>query len=224
MRLVIRSYTKQFRHNTVLDDITASFESGTIYGLQGKNGSGKTMLMRALSGLIRPTSGTVEVDGVPLGKDFDMLPSVGVLLESPTFLDSYTGLRNLETIASIRQVAHRKQLEDTLRRVGLDPLDKRPYRKYSLGMKQRLGIACAIMESPDVVMLDEPFNALDASGISLTRTIIREEKERGALVILACHDAQELANLADEILVIEQGRLVSVIDDVRKGVENGDGL
>ncbi|WP_294379372.1 ABC transporter ATP-binding protein [Senegalimassilia anaerobia] len=209
MRVEISHYTKAIKGITVLDDVNLILEPGTCYGLRGKNGSGKTMLMRAIAGLLFPTSGGVFVDGKKLGKDIDFPASVGLLIETPSFLPRYAGFKNLQLLAGLRGVAGGDDIAEALRRVGLDSDDKRPYRKYSLGMQQRLGIACAIMEHPDLILLDEPINALDPSGVARVETIVREEKERGAIVVVACHDAEELDLLADEIFVMAEGRLTS---------------
>lgn len=210
MRVEVCSLCKDIRHVHVLDDINLVLESGCVYGVQGKNGSGKTMLLRALSGLIRPTSGCVRIDGETLGVDRSFPDSVGLLIENPAFIDKYTGKKNLELIAGIRGQIGSLEIDESLRRVGLDPCDRRRYRKYSLGMKQRLGVACAIMESPSLVLLDEPINALDPRGVDCVETIVREEKERGALVIIACHDKEELTTLADEIITMAEGRVISL--------------
>jgi ABC-2 type transport system ATP-binding protein len=166
------------------------------------------MLMRAICGLIKPTSGCVRLDGKELGADYEFLPNTGTLLENPVFLQQYTGKENLQILASIRNVIKGKDIDAVLTNIGLDPEDKRKYKKYSLGMKQRLGIAAAIMENPDVVILDEPFNALDRSGCDLTESIIKELKVENKIVILACHEFYRLESLCDEIFVIENGKII----------------
>lgn len=200
--------TKRIQGNTVLDQISLRFESGTIYGLRGKNGCGKTMLMRALCGLIFLTEGTITIDGETLGKSISFPRSIGALIENPSFISGYTGLKNLQILADIQKRINSDQVRASIQRVGLEPDDKRKYRKYSLGMKQRLGIAAAIMEHPDIVILDEPINALDESGVHLVRKILHELKEDGCLIVLACHDKEELDFLADEIYLMENGRIV----------------
>lgn len=161
MKVELKNVSKRLNDVTVLEDISLTLESGTIYGLKGKNGCGKTMLMRMMAGLIYPTSGTVSIDGEILHKDIATPRSIGILIENPAFLPGYTGQRNLELLAGLTGKADRTQIAKTMSRVGLDPNDKRTYRKYSLGMKQRLGIACALMECPDLILLDEPINAID---------------------------------------------------------------
>ena len=185
-----------------------NLEGGKVYGLKGKNGSGKTMLMRAVCGLILPTGGSIAINGEQLGKQISFPRSVGILIENPSFIPGYTGLKNLSVLAAIQKRVGEDEIRETLEKIGLDPDDKRTYRKYSLGMKQRLGIAAAVMENPDIVILDEPINALDESGAKQVRTILKEQKERGAVCIIACHDFEELNFLSDEIIEIAEGRIV----------------
>lgn len=206
MYIELKNVTKQIKGVTILDNISCRFESGKVYGLKGKNGSGKTMLMRAISGLIK-VQGEVIIDGKLLGKEFTFPPSIGILIENPSFVSDYTGLKNLEMLACIQNKITREDIKKTLEEVGLEPEDKRTYRKYSLGMKQRLGIAAAIMEKPDIVILDEPINALDESGAKLIRQILQRQKERGAVCIIACHDVEELEFLSDEIYEIVEGKM-----------------
>lgn len=206
--IAIQNLSKTIKGNAVIQDISMNLKSGVIYGFKGINGSGKTMLMRLICGLIRPTEGEIRINGKTLGKDLSFPESIGVFLENPAFLDSYSGFQNLKILASIKSVATDEDIHATLSRVGLSPNDKKKYRKYSLGMKQRLGIAAAIMEKPDIVILDEPTNSLDADGVTLVKQIVQEEKVRGALVILSCHDGELLKNLSDEIFLLECGHLV----------------
>ncbi len=206
--IVIQNLSKTIKSNAVIQDISMNLKSGVIYGFKGINGSGKTMLMRLICGLIRPTEGEILINGKTLGKDLSFPESIGVFLENPAFLDSYSGFQNLKILASIKSVATDEDIRATLSRVGLSPNDKKKYRKYSLGMKQRLGVAAAIMEKPDIVILDEPTNSLDADGVTLVKQIVQEEKGRGALVILSCHDGELLKDLSDEIFLLECGHLV----------------
>ncbi|MDY4910150.1 MAG: ATP-binding cassette domain-containing protein [Candidatus Fimenecus sp.] len=205
--IAIQNLSKTIKSNAVIQDISMNLKSGVIYGFKGINGSGKTMLMRLICGLIRPTEGEIRINGKTLGKDLSFPESIGVFLENPAFLDSYSGFQNLKILASIKSVATDEDIRATLSRVGLSPNDKKKYRKYSLGMKQRLGIAAAIMEKPDIVILDEPTNSLDADGVMLVKQIVQEEKVRGALVILSCHDGALLEGLSDEIFLLERWRL-----------------
>lgn len=206
--IAIQNLSKTIKSNAVIQDISMNLKSGVIYGFKGINGSGKTMLMRLICGLIRPTEGEIRINGKTLDKDLSFPESIGVFLENPAFLDSYSGFQNLKILASIKSVATDEDIRATLSRVGLSPNDKKKYRKYSLGMKQRLGIAAAIMEKPDIVILDEPTNSLDADGVMLFKQIVQEEKVRGALVILSCHDGELLKDLSDEIFLLECGHLV----------------
>ena len=203
----IVNYTKEIRGRIVLDSVSLTFHPGRIYGLKGVNGSGKTMLLRAVCGLIYPTHGYVEIDGERLGKDISFPRSISALIESPAFLDNFTGYKNLEMIASLKEVATKEDIENALMEVGLDPHDTRTYRKYSLGMKQKLGLACCFMENPDIILLDEPFNALDEESVEKVKKIIFKHKERGALIVLACHDGESLSSLSDEIYNIVEGRV-----------------
>ncbi|MCB6722606.1 MAG: ATP-binding cassette domain-containing protein [Clostridia bacterium] len=205
----INHLTKEIHKNLVLQDVTMKMYSGKIYGLQGINGSGKTMLMRAIIGFIRPSSGTVLINDKILSKDIEFPESIGFLLETPSFLDRYSGFDNLKILADIKRDLSEQEIRDTLSRVGLEPYDKKKYRKYSLGMKQRLGIAAAIMGEPDIVILDEPTNALDTEGIGMVKTILAQQKERGALVIISCHDLNLLKEISDEVFLLEGGKIVN---------------
>lgn len=205
--IVVNEVSKSIYGVPIINSVSMTLVSGNVYGFQGINGSGKTMLMRLICGLIYPTKGEIVIDGKRLGKEITFPQSVGLLLENPAFLDSYTGFENLEMLASIKNIITREEIHDAITSVGLDPLDKRKYKKFSLGMKQRLGIAAAIMEKPDILILDEPTNSLDSSGVSLVKTIIAKERERGAIIILACHDLPVLQDVSDEIFLLEQGKI-----------------
>ena len=207
MNIQVVEVTKRIRRNLILDNVSLEMESGKIYGLQGPNGSGKTMLMRLLCGLIKANKGKVLIDGKEIGKDIDFPESVGLLIENPAFWGNYTGLKNLELLAELQKRIDTEQIRETISDVGLDPDDKRHFSKYSLGMKQRLGIAAAIMEKPEIILLDEPTNALDERGVAEICDLIRREKERGALIVIACHDADILEDLADEIYTIYEGKV-----------------
>lgn len=208
MIITLDKAAKTIHGAQVLKSVSLELVSGRVYGLMGPNGSGKTMLMRLACGLILPSSGSVEIDGKRLGRDMDFPESVGLLIESPAFLPSYTGCKNLELLASIKGRVSAEDLRNALRDVGLEPADKRKYRKYSLGMKQRLGLAAAIMEKPDLLILDEPTNALDREGVKLVPELVKREKKRGALVLLTCHDSALLREMSDTIILIEEGRAV----------------
>lgn len=209
MYLQLKHVTKKIKQEILLDDISIEFHSGNVYGLQGKNGSGKTMLMRAICGLITLSSGEIIINGEVLHKDISFPRSVGALLENPSFLNGYTGLENLELLADIQGEIKEKELRECLEKVGLDAEDRRTYRKYSLGMKQKLGIAAAIMGTPEIVILDEPINALDEAGVENVRKILLELKEKGSIIIVACHDREELELLSDKIVKIAKGRIIT---------------
>ena len=197
--------------NMVLDNINLHMVSGQVYGFQGINGSGKTMLMRALIGLIHPTSGTILIDQKELGKDMDFPKSIGFLLENPTFLDMYSGPDNLRLLAGVDNNISadmiNKEIDSLIEEVGLKSARNKKYKKYSLGMKQRLGIAAAVLGNPDIVVLDEPTNALDDDGKDMVKRIVKMQKERGALVIISCHEMQTLEELSDEIVRLKEGRI-----------------
>ena len=216
MNIKISHVSKIIKNNPVIKDISMELQSGAVYGFKGINGSGKTMLMRLISGLIRPSQGEISMNGKILGKDISFPNSIGVFLENPAFLDAYSGFNNLKLLASIKSVASDDDIRNTLLRVGLDPNSDKKYKKYSLGMKQRLGIAAAIMEKPEIVILDEPTNSLDEDGVDLVKHIVRNEKERGALVVVSCHDEEILKGMSDEVFLLEQGRLIGHITEEDK--------
>lgn len=208
----LEDYCKSFKSAEVLKNINLTLESGKVIGLKGKNGSGKTMLMRAISGLILQTSGKVYINDKELGRHISFPPSIGILIENPSFISNYTGFKNLKILASIQNRISDDEIRDAIRKVGLDPDDKRTFKKYSLGMKQRLGIAAAIMERPDIVILDEPINALDEAGAGLIKGLLDELKANGSLIIIACHDTEELNYLSDEIYEIYDGEITGHIE------------
>ena len=216
MNIKISHVSKTIKNNPVIKDISMELQSGAVYGFKGINGSGKTMLMRLISGLIRPSQGEISMNGKILGKDISLPNSIGVFLENPAFLDAYSGFNNLKLLASIKSVASDDDIRNPLLRVGLDPDSNKKYKKYSLGMKQRLGVAAAIMEKPEIVILDEPTNSLDEDGVDLVKHIVRNEKERGALVVVSCHDEEILKGMSDEVFLLEQGRLIGHITEEDK--------
>lgn len=203
----LKEVVKDIKGKRIIDHVTLHLESGKITGLKGVNGSGKTMLMRLISGLITPTSGSITINGKQLGKDITFPESVGILIENPAFLDTYSGFDNLKMLASIQNRIGEEEIRAILAKVGLDPQDKKKYRKYSLGMKQRLGIAAAVMENPDIIILDEPTNALDSDGVEMLKGILHEHRERGALLLISCHDLATLKELSDEMYLMESGAL-----------------
>ena len=208
MELIAEKINKTIRKKVILSDVSLNLKSGKIYGFAGRNGSGKTMLFRALSGLMGIDSGSVVWDKKTLHKDFSVLPSLGIVIENAGLYPNLTGVQNLTYLANLTKRIGQEEIVRAISRVGLDPQDKRRYGKYSLGMKQRLVIAQAIMEKPDVIMLDEPTNALDELGVEEIRRVILEEKERGALILLASHNKEDIRILADELYRVENGQVM----------------
>ena len=207
MTIEVRNAAKILHNIPVLQDVNLTLNSGTIYGLRGVNGSGKTMLMRLLAGLIRPSKGMVLVDGRELGKELSFPPDMGMLIENPAFLDGYTAAQNLRLLAGIRRKVGDDRIWQVLEQAGLNYEDNRKYRQFSLGMKQRLGIAGAVLEHPRFLLVDEPTNALDTDGVAMVRQILQEEKKQGALIVLACHDFSVLQELSDVIYSVKEGRV-----------------
>jgi ABC-2 type transport system ATP-binding protein len=204
----IEELSKSIKGVLILDKVSITLTSGKIYGLRGKNGSGKTMLMRAMAGLLIPDSGSVIINGKTLHKDISFPESIGILIENPSFLPQYTGFKNLKLLAGLTGNISDDEIRTELDRVGLDPEDKRIYRKYSLGMKQKLGIANAIMGEPDIIILDEPINALDEESVKKIKKVLLEIRDKGKLIIIACHDREELEYLSDIIYEIKDGSIV----------------
>lgn len=214
--IVIEGLNKRIKGVLILDNVSITFGSGKIYGLKGKNGSGKTMLMRAISGLIIPDSGSVTINGKTLHKDIQFPESIGVLIETPSFLPQYTGYKNLKLLAGLSDNVSDEDIRCALARVGLDSNDKRTYKKYSLGMKQKLGIANAILGEPDIIVLDEPINALDEESVKGIKSVLLELRDKDKLIIIACHDKEELEFLSDVIYEIKDGSITGrkEFDDV----------
>lgn len=210
IEIEVKDLCKSINKNMVLQNINLHMISGKIYGFQGVNGSGKTMLMRTLIGLIHPTSGKIYINNKELGKDMDFPKSIGFLLENPAFLDMYSGVDNLKFLAKADdnyKTGDLDYIKEIIEEVGLSDAGKKKYKKYSLGMKQRLGIAAAILGSPEIVILDEPTNALDDAGKEMVKKVIKKQKDRGALVIISCHDMQTLEELSDEIIRLKEGKV-----------------
>lgn len=220
--LELHGVTKEIRKNQVLRNISLTIERGTVTGFRGVNGSGKTMLLRIISGLIHPTAGSVTIDGRLLGKEIEFPPSMGLLIENPAFLEQYDALDNLRILNSISaRIISDKELRGLVERVGLGQANGKKYRKYSLGMKQRLGLAAAVLGEPDLVLMDEPTNALDVEGIEMLRGLIGQERRRGAAVVVACHDTAFLDSVADVIYCFEDGSFVGTVDPQGKDEEWG---
>lgn len=216
----IECLTKVYGEEKVLNDISITFEKGHIYGLVGANGCGKTTLMRCICGFSRPTSGKVIVAGKQVGKDVNFAPKTGIIIESPGFLPHYSGLRNLQILASISGGADKTRAANVMRQVDLDPESKKPVGKYSLGMRQRLGIAQAIMEDPDILMLDEPFNGLDKTAMEEIRGLFQQLKSNGKLIILVSHYAQEIADNCDVVYELAGGTLRAADKAPHEAVSN----
>ena len=206
--IVIDHLTKVYGNQTVLDDVNLVLESGSIYGLVGRNGSGKTMLLKHICGFVRPTSGFISIDGKIIGKDVDIPENMGIIIEMPGFLANYTGFQNLRILAKIRNRIDNRHIEDTIKLVGLDPSSKKKVGKYSMGMRQRLGLAQALMEDPDVLLLDEPMNGLDNEGVAEMRSILLAQKEKGKLIMVASHNQEDIDLLCDEIYRFDKGRII----------------
>ncbi|MGW5952462.1 ATP-binding cassette domain-containing protein [Bacillus mycoides] len=205
----VDNVTKIIKKHRVLDNINLSLEKGKIYGFRGHNGSGKTMLFRVLSGLMKPTTGEIRIEDKILQKDISFPESVGILIEYPGFIPEYTGFANLKLLAMIQQKIDNKTIREAITQVGLNPDDKRKFKKYSLGMKQRLGIAQAIMENPDLLILDEPTNALDEEAVAIVCKLLMDLKSEGKTILIASHDKTFLQSLADEIYEINNGKIIS---------------
>ncbi|HCO29004.1 MAG TPA: multidrug ABC transporter ATP-binding protein [Lachnospiraceae bacterium] len=220
MYLEIKNITKVIDGTKVLDSITLSMERGKIYGLRGRNGSGKTMIMKAVCGLIRVKEGEIWIDGELLGKKYDFPKSIGALIETPGFVENYSGYSNLKMLADMKGFIGKKEIEMIMERVGLDPKEKKKVKKYSLGMRQKLGIAAALMEHPELIVLDEPTNALDEESVQVLHCLLQEEKDRGALIMISSHDEEELKLLCDEIYIVNAGKVKKKLEQIPEGKQN----
>lgn len=190
---------KSFRTEAVLTDVSLRIRPGQIFGVIGNNGSGKTVLMKCICGFLQPDKGTIQVNGQIIGKECDFPDRLGVIIETPGFIPNMSGYQNLKILAALKGRIGKKEIIETIRRVGLDPGMRKPVAKYSLGMRQRLGIAQAIMENPDVLILDEPFNGLDKNGVAQMRELLKELKVQGKSILLASHNAQDIEVLCDTV-------------------------
>ena len=202
-RAEIKNAYKVIKENEVLSDVSMVLEKGKIYGLTGRNGSGKTMVLRLLAGIMKPTKGEVYYDGKNINDDNYIKPDIGLVIENIGVYSEFTGRKNLELLAGIRGNVGLKEVDNAIRRVGLDPDNARPVKKYSLGMKKRIVIAQAIMEKPEILILDEPTNGLDKDGVELFRRIILEERDRGAVIVIASHNNEDMEGLFDVVYKIE---------------------
>lgn len=203
----MKNVTKQYGANKVLRDVSLTCEAGKIYGLIGRNGSGKTVLLKCICGLVIPTNGEVRVWGQSVGKDVDFPENIGFIIESPGFLLQESGLSNLKHLASIRGKIGIDEIRKSMDTVGLDPDMKLHVGKYSMGMRQRLGIAQAIMENPKLLVLDEPMNGLDNQGVEHMRSVLLSLKEKGVTIVLASHFKEDISYLCDEVYQMDAGVL-----------------
>lgn len=204
----VQDLSKKIKQTYVLKNISYQFERGKIYGIYGKNGSGKTMLLRSLAGLLIPTDGKVLINNKELHNDISVPPSVGIIIENMQLLPQFDATTNLKMLAKIKKIATKNDIDESIKRVGLEPHSNLKVKKYSLGMKQRLNLAQAIFEKPDILLLDEPTNAIDEKGVSLVHQVLSEEKERGATIIIASHHKDDLSLLCDHTLKMTDGLLI----------------
>lgn len=209
--IIVENLTKRFKDATVLKNINLSFEKGKIYGLIGRNGSGKTMLLKSICGFVPATEGRIIVEDKVIGKDIDIPDKIGAIIEAPGFLPNYNAYNNLRFLSVIKNTISKEAIFDVIRTVGLDPTSKKHVGKFSLGMRQRLGIAQAIMENPEILVLDEPMNGLDNAGVADIRNILLELKEKGKTIILASHSKEDIQILCDHVIEMDHGEVISVL-------------
>ncbi len=205
--IVVENVSKKFGDNLVLDNVCVNFEKGKIHGIIGRNGSGKTMLMKCICGFVPVTSGTITVDNKRVGKDIDIPRDMGIIIETPGFLNSYSGYNNLKFLAGINKKIGKDRIMEVMELVKLDPHNKKHVGKYSLGMRQRLGLAQALMENPKILILDEPMNGLDQSGVNEMREVLSSLAKGGATIIMANHNAEDIEILCDTVCEMELGKL-----------------
>ena len=203
--IVIEHVSKIFGENKVLDDVCVCFEKGRIHGIIGRNGSGKTMLMKCICGFVPVTSGSIQVRGKKVGKDIDVPQNMGIIIETPGFLNGYSGYNNLKFLANINNKISEEKIIETLKLVKLDPHNKKHVGKYSLGMRQRLGLAQALMEDPDILILDEPMNGLDQSGVEEMREVLAALAKKGTTILMANHTAEDIEILCDTVHEMDLG-------------------
>lgn len=209
--ITVKNVSKRFKEETVLKNVTINFEKGKIHGIIGRNGSGKTMLFKCICGFVSPTEGEISVNGKKIGKDTDIPDHVGIIIETPGFLLNYSGYGNLRLLASINHKIKKEDIRKAIKKVGLDPDSKKHVGKYSLGMRQRLGIAQAIMEDPEILIFDEPMNGLDHSGVREIRDILKGLKNEGKTILLASHNSEDIKELCDTVCEMDAGILTKDI-------------
>ena len=208
--IIIENATKKFGTQTVLNNVSLTLEDGKIYGFVGQNGCGKTVLFKSICGFIYLDRGTITVDGKVIGKDIDIIKDAGIIIESPGFLPNYSAFKNLKFLTMIKDNIGDEQIKSTLISVGLDPESKKVVGKFSLGMRQRLGIAQAIMENPSFLILDEPFNGLDKHGVAQIRNLIKELRAEGKTIILASHNQADIDELCDTVCEMDDGYMEEI--------------
>ena len=213
MGLSLQHVSKSFGEEKVLKNVSHSFEKGKIHGIVGNNGSGKTVLMKCICGFLRPDEGKILVNHIEVGKETDFPEDIGIIIETPGFLPNVTGMKNLEILASLNKKIGLEEIAASIRRVGLDPLMKKPVGKYSLGMRQRLGIAQAIMEDPALLILDEPLNGLDKHGVREMRQLIKGLKEQGKTILLASHNQGDIDELCDTVCEMDAGVMTMIREE-----------
>lgn len=206
----VKNLTKKFKASTVLDNVNIAFEKGKVHGLIGRNGSGKTMLMKCICGIVPPTSGEIIVNEKRIGKDTDIPKNVGVIIETPGFIPNYSAYNNLKFLAALNHKIGKEEIRNAIKSVGLNPDDKKHVGKFSLGMRQRLGLAQAIMENPDLLILDEPMNGLDKDGVCDMREYLLALKEQGKTILIASHSAEDIDILCDTVCEMDKGKLEKV--------------
>ena len=209
----VQNVSRDFGQERVLHNVSRDFEAGKIHGIVGNNGSGKTVLMKCICGFLIPTEGRIIVNGKHIGVDVDFPQDLGLIIETPGFLPNLSGLKNLEILASLNRKIGLSEVAGAIRLVGLDPLMKKPVSKYSLGMRQRLGIAQAIMENPTLLILDEPLNGLDKHGVKEMRTLIRGLRDEGKTILLASHNQGDIDELCDTVCEMDAGIMTIVRED-----------
>ncbi|MCR5793665.1 MAG: ATP-binding cassette domain-containing protein [Lachnospiraceae bacterium] len=203
----VENVSKVFKKEVVLDDISVSFEKGKIHGIIGRNGSGKTVLFKCICGFVPTSSGTITVNNQIIGKDTDIPDDIGIIIETPGFLPNYSGYKNLKMLAGIRNEIGKAEIREAMTTVGLDWKSKKTVKKYSLGMRQRLGIAQAIMDNPKILILDEPMNGLDKKGVAEMREVLKGLREKGKMIILASHNSEDIKELCDCVYEMDGGKL-----------------
>ena len=209
----VKNLSKDFGQERVLKSVSRDFEKGKIHGIVGNNGSGKTVLMKCICGFLIPTEGEVIVNGKRVGKDVDFPPGLGLIIETPGFLPNMTGVKNLEILASLNKKIGLRETAASMRAVSLDPSMNKPVGKYSLGMRQRLGIAQAIMEDPALLILDEPLNGLDKHGVREMRQLIKGLKEQGKTILLASHNQGDIDELCDTVCEMDAGVMTMIREE-----------